>query len=56
MTTQPAPKKSMISIRIDDAVVEYFKRIAATNEGSYQRMINTVLRTHVEQQVKKEKK
>jgi uncharacterized protein (DUF4415 family) len=42
------PKKKAISIRVDPDVLEYFK-----NEGpGYQRRINAVLRSYVEQKQK----
>ena len=43
------PKKKAISIRVDEDVLDYFK-----NEGSgYQRRMNAVLRSYVEQRKKK---
>ena len=45
------PKKKAISIRVDPDVLEYFK-----NEGpGYQRRINAVLRSYVEQKQKRGK-
>ena len=45
------PKKKAISIRIDPDVLDYFK-----NEGpGYQRRINAVLRSYVEQKQKRGK-
>jgi uncharacterized protein (DUF4415 family) len=45
------PKKTAISIRIDPDVLNYFK-----NEGpGYQRRINAVLRSYVEQKQKRGK-
>ena len=40
-----APKKAAISIRLDEDVLEFFKRAGA----GYQRRINAVLRSYVEQ-------
>lgn len=43
------PKKKAISIRVDEDVLDYFK-----NEGSgYQRRINAVLRSYMQQKRKK---
>ena len=45
------PKKKAISIRVDPDVLEYFK-----NDGpGYQRRINAVLRSYVEQKQKRGK-
>ena len=45
------PKKKAISIRVDPDVLDYFK-----NEGAgYQRRINAVLRSYVEQKQKRGK-
>jgi uncharacterized protein (DUF4415 family) len=45
------PKKKAISIRVDPDVLDYFK-----NEGpGYQRRINAVLRSYVEQKQKRGK-
>ena len=43
------PKKTAISIRIDEDVLDYFKREGA----GYQRRMNAVLRSYVEQRKKK---
>lgn len=43
------PKKTAISIRIDDDVLAFFKRQGA----GYQRRINAVLRSYAEQKRKK---
>jgi len=46
------PKKKAISIRVDEDVLDYFK-----NEGAgYQRRINAVLRSYMEQKKSKTKK
>lgn len=46
------PKKKAISIRVDEDVLNYFK-----NEGAgYQRRINAVLRSYMEQKKNKTKK
>lgn len=46
------PKKKAISIRVDEDVLDYFK-----NEGAgYQRRINAVLRSYMEQKKSKAKK
>lgn len=46
------PKKKAISIRVDEDVLDYFK-----NEGAgYQRRINAVLRSYMEQKKNKTKK
>jgi len=46
------PKKKAISIRVDEDVLDYFK-----NEGAgYQRRINAVLRSYMEQKKGKTKK
>ena len=43
------PKKKAISIRVDEDVLDYFK-----NEGAgYQRRINAVLRSYMQQKRKK---
>ena len=46
---RPPGKKTRITIRIDDDVLEWFKK--QTHEaggGSYQAMINAALRAHIE--------
>lgn len=46
------PKKKAISIRVDEDVLDYFK-----HEGAgYQRRMNAVLRSYMEQKSKKSKK
>ena len=45
------PKKKAISIRVDPDVLDYFKREGA----GYQRRINAVLRSYVEQKQKRGK-
>ena len=45
---KPAPGKTRITIRIDDAVLDWFRRQAhAAGGASYQTMINDALRDHV---------
>ncbi len=46
------PKKTAISIRVDEDVLNYFKR---QGEG-YQRRINAVLRSYMQQKVKPKKR
>jgi uncharacterized protein (DUF4415 family) len=46
------PKKKAISIRVDEDVLDYFKR---EGEG-YQRRINAVLRSYVQQKAKPKKR
>jgi uncharacterized protein (DUF4415 family) len=46
------PKKKAISIRVDEDVLDYFKR---QGEG-YQRRINAVLRSYVQQKAKPKKR
>lgn len=53
MATATESKKIIITIRLDENIVGYFKRAARDNDGSYQRMINTVLRTYVDEHGKK---
>ena len=44
----PAPGKTRITIRLDDAVLEWFrKRVHAAGGGNYQSLINEALRQHV---------
>ena len=44
----PAPGKTRITIRLDDAVLEWFrKRVHAAGGGSYQTLINQALREHI---------
>jgi uncharacterized protein (DUF4415 family) len=46
------PKKKAISIRVDEDVLDYFKR-----EGDgYQRRINAVLRSYMQQKAKPKKR
>jgi uncharacterized protein (DUF4415 family) len=45
------PKKTAISIRVDDDVLDYFKQQGA----GYQRRINAVLRSYMEQKSKKKR-
>jgi uncharacterized protein (DUF4415 family) len=47
----PAPKKA-ISIRIDEDVLDFFKREGA----GYQRRINAVLRSYMQQKAKPKKR
>jgi hypothetical protein len=43
------PRKTRITIRIDDDVLEWFrKQVHAAGGGNYQTMINKALRDHVE--------
>jgi hypothetical protein len=45
------PRKTRITIRIDDDVLEWFrKQVHAAGGGNYQTMINKALRDHVERQ------
>ncbi len=45
------PGKTRITIRIDDDVLEWFrKRVHEAGGGSYQSMINSALREHVDGQ------
>ena len=46
------PKKKAISIRVDEDVLDFFKR---EGEG-YQRRINAVLRSYMQQKVKSKKR
>lgn len=46
------PKKKAISIRVDEDVLDYFKH----DGGGYQRRMNAVLRSYMEQKSKKSKK
>ena len=48
----PAPKgKSRITIRIDDDVLDWFRRqVDAAGGGNYQTMINAALREHIANQ------
>lgn len=44
----PAPGKTRITIRLDDAVLEWFrKRVHAAGGGNYQSLINEALRQHI---------
>ena len=43
------PKKKAISIRVDEDVLDYFKKEGA----GYQRRINAVLRSYMQQKCKK---
>jgi uncharacterized protein (DUF4415 family) len=46
----PDPGKSKISIRLDNAVLEYFRAIVnAAGAGNYQSMINDALVAHIQQ-------
>jgi uncharacterized protein (DUF4415 family) len=45
---KPEPGKTKISIRLDNAVVEYFRRLVdKAGGGNYQTLINDALRDHV---------
>ena len=46
------PKKQAISIRVDEDVLDYFKRQGA----GYQRRINAVLRSYMQQNVRQKRK
>lgn len=47
----PPPGKTRITIRIDDDLLDWFKkRVHEAGGGSYQTMINDALRTYVEEQ------
>jgi hypothetical protein len=44
----PAPGKTRITIRLDDAVLEWFRnRVHAHGGGNYQSLINEALRQHM---------
>jgi hypothetical protein len=44
----PGPGKTRITIRLDDAVLEWFrKRVHASGGGSYQSLVNEALRQHI---------
>jgi hypothetical protein len=44
----PAPGKTRITIRLDDAVLEWFrKRVHAEGGGNYQSLINQALLQHI---------
>jgi Arc/MetJ family transcription regulator len=46
---RPGPGKTRITIRIDDDVLEWFRKaVHEAGGGSYQSMINQALRDHVE--------
>jgi uncharacterized protein (DUF4415 family) len=45
---KPAPGKTRITIRLDNAVLDWFKRrVHATGGGNYQTLINTALVEHI---------
>ena len=46
------PKKKAISIRVDEDVLDYFK----TQGSGYQRRINAVLRSYMQQSVRQKRK
>jgi uncharacterized protein (DUF4415 family) len=46
------PKKKAISIRVDEDVLDYFK----TDGAGYQRRINAVLRSYMQQKKSKKRK
>jgi len=47
----PDPGKSKISIRLDNAVLDHFRRlVVAAGGGNYQTLINDALVAHVQQQ------
>lgn len=44
----PAPGKTRITIRLDDAILEWFrKRVHAEGGGNYQSLINQALLQHI---------
>ena len=44
-----APNKARITIRLDEDIVEHFKkRVHEAGGGNYQTLINAVLRDHIE--------
>lgn len=46
-----APGKTRITIRLDDDLLEWFKRqVEAAGGGNYQSLINAALREHVQRQ------
>ena len=46
-----AKGKTRITIRLDDAVLEWFKQqVEAAGGGNYQSLINSALREHIERQ------
>ncbi len=49
---RPAPKgKTRITIRIDDAILEWFRsQVEAAGGGNYQTLINNALREHITHQ------
>lgn len=45
----PAPGKTRITIRVDEAILEWFrKRVHAAGGGNYQTLINQALQQHIE--------
>ncbi len=50
--TDPLPAgKTRVTIRLDDAVIEWFReQVHAAGGGNYQTMINSVLREYVRRQ------
>jgi uncharacterized protein (DUF4415 family) len=46
----PEPGKTKISIRIDNAVIEYFKaQVERAGAGNYQTLMNDALAAHIQQ-------
>lgn len=46
---KPEPGKTKISIRLDNAVLDYFrKQVERTGGGNYQSLINEALRAHIQ--------
>lgn len=46
----PQPGTSRVTIRLDDEVLEWFReQVHAAGGGDYQRLMNGVLRAHVDQ-------
>ncbi len=46
------PKKKSITIRLDDDVVLYFRKLAGSRKVGYQSLINAALRERMNQQTK----
>nr|VFJ60506.1 MAG: BrnA antitoxin of type II toxin-antitoxin system [Candidatus Kentron sp. FW] len=51
----PDPNKTRITIRLDSAVISWFKTQVANNSGSYQSLINEALKSYIRQQEDGEK-
>ena len=50
------PTKIMISMRLDEDIIQFFKTEASKQGVPYQRLINLCLRNYVEKQKRLEKK